>query len=209
VVRCKLGLSRKRKLPVFYILGQTFLPHEALRFIFLSKWLKILYEDDESIKVEIFGNKLTLLPNYAITLISEWRIWERCYLPDFTLSGKTVLDIGAGCGETALFYILHGAEKVIAIEPEAKAVKCLEENVLENKWTVEIIPEPFNLKHLKFNHDFMKMDAEGCEKELLHLSKFKPCIVEVHNTKLKKKFEERGFRKIYSFKNGIYLMKYA
>ena len=125
MIKLRLGLSRKRKLPVFYILGQTFLLHKALHFILLSRWLKILHEDNENIIVEIYGHRLKLLPNYAITLILEWRVWEKCYLPDFPLKEKTVLDVGAGCGETVLFYILHGAKKVIAIEPEAKAVECL------------------------------------------------------------------------------------
>ena len=39
---------------------------------------------------------------------------------NFLVRGKTVLDVGAGCGETAFFYRLYGAKKVVAIEADRK-----------------------------------------------------------------------------------------
>lgn len=52
-------------------------------------------------------------------LRAELRAWHRSYLPPTSLVGKTVLDIGAGNGETAQFFLNHGAEHVISIEPYA------------------------------------------------------------------------------------------
>ena len=43
---------------------------------------------------------------------TELEMWHEQYLP----CGKKILDIGAGCGETALFYFKHGAEKVVCVE---------------------------------------------------------------------------------------------
>lgn len=59
--------------------------------------------------------------------IIEKPTWERNYLP-ISVKGKIVLDVGAGEGETAKFFLDHGAEKVICIEPDPKAFKLLELN---------------------------------------------------------------------------------
>jgi tRNA G37 N-methylase Trm5 len=72
---------------------------------------------------------------------------------------------------------LHGAKKVIAIEPNVKAVKYLKENAKKNNWNVKIISEKFSLKHLNLDYDFMKMDGEGCEKLLLKLPKLKSQVL--------------------------------
>jgi ubiquinone/menaquinone biosynthesis C-methylase UbiE len=53
--------------------------------------------------LEVKGEKLKMPSHYATLMLKEWDIWEKCYLPPFTLKGKTVLDVGVGYGETALF----------------------------------------------------------------------------------------------------------
>jgi len=45
------------------------------------------------------------------------------------LRGRDVIDVGANVGDTALYFVLNGARKVIAIEPLPKVAKCAEENV--------------------------------------------------------------------------------
>lgn len=52
----------------------------------------------------------------ANLMLKEWDVWKKHYITPFPLKGKTVLDIGAGSSETALL-CLHGASKVIAMEP--------------------------------------------------------------------------------------------
>jgi len=45
------------------------------------------------------------------------------------LRGRDVIDIGANTGDTALYFILNGARKVIAVEPLPNVARCAEENV--------------------------------------------------------------------------------
>ena len=104
-----------------------------------------------------------------------------------------MLDVGAGCGETALFYFCHGAGKVIAVEPNPSLTPVLHRNMVRNKWDMEIISGPFQSTMLGRNFDFMKMDGEGCEAQLLNITSLPPCAVEVHSRRildsLKTRFE--------------------
>jgi FkbM family methyltransferase len=45
------------------------------------------------------------------------------------LKGREVVDVGANTGDTALYFVLNGARKVIAVEPLPNVAKCAEENV--------------------------------------------------------------------------------
>jgi FkbM family methyltransferase len=45
------------------------------------------------------------------------------------LRGRDVIDVGANIGDTALYFVLNGARKVIAVEPLPNVAKCAEENV--------------------------------------------------------------------------------
>jgi len=45
------------------------------------------------------------------------------------LKGREVVDVGANTGDTALYFILHGARKVIAVEPLPNVARCADENV--------------------------------------------------------------------------------
>jgi FkbM family methyltransferase len=208
MLKVKLGLSRRKKLPALYILGRVYLPHKALRLLWNFRWLNEIEHNKEYTILEAKGNTLKFPNQYASWIIDEWKEWEKYYIPHFSLQGKTVLDVGAGCGETALLFFLHGAHKVIAVEPDLKAVECLKENVERNSWNVEIIVEPFSLEHLKLNYDFMKMDGESCEELLLSLSRVeKPCVVEVHSNKLLHEFERRGWVKIHSMTKDVHLVE--
>lgn len=123
-------------------------------------------------------------------LIHEWEDWEKNYLP-IDVKGKIVLDVGAGEGETALFYLYHGAKKVICIEAN---IKCLE-NLLHNSEFFNIVPSiaKFDIDMLYYNFDFMKMDIEGYEEILLNVDLKKPSIIEVHGLQLRDKFINKGY----------------
>jgi len=45
------------------------------------------------------------------------------------LRGKDVIDVGANVSDTALYFVLNGARKVIAVEPLPNVARCAEENV--------------------------------------------------------------------------------
>jgi len=40
------------------------------------------------------------------------------------LRGREVVDVGASVGDTALYFVLNGARKVIAVEPLPNVAKC-------------------------------------------------------------------------------------
>jgi SAM-dependent methyltransferase len=127
------------------------------------------FQEGEEVHFVLGGHRMRLTPTDFGGMLDEWRIWNECYLPSFPLAGKTVLDVGAGPGETALFYLLHGASKVICVEPHGGPRAYLANNAAANGWNVDILDEPFTadmLSQLRF--DFIKMDSEGGEVELLN-----------------------------------------
>ena len=120
--------------------------------------------------------------------------WARYYLP-IDVTGLTVLDIGAGEGETAKFFLDHGAAKVICIEPDPGAVKVLEENALNHPGKIEVHAKFFELSDLSIKHGFMKMDIEGYEESLLGLGELPaPSVVEIHGLQLRDRFRKQNYR---------------
>jgi SAM-dependent methyltransferase len=207
MLKFRIGLSKgRRRLPLIYISSYGFGPYRIYKILKILWKFRNFKEVENNEEYTIFqGKNITLKILNSYPFPGEWDIWEKYYIPPFSLKGKTVLDVGAGCGETVFLFFLHGAKKVIAIEPNVKAVKYLKENAKKNNWNVKIISEKFSLKHLNLDYDFMKMDGEGCEKLLLKLPKIeKPSVIDVHGKKLFKKFIERGWIKLYS-KNNTYL----
>jgi hypothetical protein len=160
------------------------------------KWSKILsvlkYINLDSNEFSIDGFKY--LPYYGILYLNERDDWINQYLPDDGVSDKVVLDIGAGCGESAKFFLDNGAKKVICIESNIEAYRYLLKN---SKIDNRIIPmnKYFDVSDLYMEHDFMKMDIEGAEISLLrHLDLYdKSCVVEAHNSYIVNKFINAGF----------------
>lgn len=54
------------------------------------------------------------------------------FLNNFNIKNKTVIDIGASLGDTAIYFALHGAKKVYAFEPLPSVYKLAEENIRLN-----------------------------------------------------------------------------
>jgi tRNA G37 N-methylase Trm5 len=104
--------------------------------------------------------ELSLTEKHRATVESELDMWHRDYLP----VGPTVLDVGAGCGETALFYLKHGAKRVVCIEGDEKALELLERNFGHDS-RVTIVPVMI---------DSIKVDIEGHEENLVVESHFPP-----------------------------------
>jgi len=98
-------------------------------------------------------DRLELDNDHRVTLEGELELWHRAYLP----VGKTVLDLGAGCGETAQFYLNHGAEKVISIESDSNCYDMLRSNFANDHRVIPI------LAHI----DSIKCDIEGGERDLV------------------------------------------
>jgi len=69
-------------------------------------------------------NTLVLSSGCRDTLRNELGVWHEMYLP---VKG-TVVDVGAGCGESALFFLNHGAEKVVCVEGNPECLANLVKN---------------------------------------------------------------------------------
>jgi hypothetical protein len=145
---------------------------------------------------------------YRLNMIyHETADWIQNYAP-INVNGLTVLDIGAGEGETAKFYIEHGAKKVICIEPCRNAFRILKDNATRHR---EITPinKPFSLSDLLISHDFLKIDIEGYEELLLNIKLEHPAIIELHGLQLRDKFQQKGYRIIDRSENGYGCLSYA
>ena len=99
---------------------------------------------------------------HRYVLERELSMWHLYYLPNKSLVGKTVLDLGAGCGETAHFYLNHGASRVICVEPDKKLLERLRRNFGDDPRVV-IVPEFV---------DHIKMDIEGAEEGMIFEAHF-------------------------------------
>ena len=138
--------------------------------------------------------------------LREWIDWGSHYRPPFPLENKTVMDIGAGCGETILFFATKGCCDFIAIEPNATCAELIKQNAELNRLKVEIINDVFKPEHLELNYDFIKCDCEGGEEILLG-KKIKPVALEVHGTNLIDKFIKEGYITTHVFKTGVRIMR--
>jgi hypothetical protein len=56
---------------------------------------------------------------------------------------------------------------------------------------MKVVEGPFDLSMLQWNFDFMKMDGEGCETQLLSANSIPPCAIEVHDKVVVEGLKER------------------
>lgn len=144
------------------------------------------------------------LPKYALIYFEEHNRWRKQYLPPYGIMDKVVLDIGAGCGESAKFFLDYGASKVICIECNDLAYSYLEKN---SKVDSRIIPihKSFEGNDLsKYEHDFTKIDIDGYETPYLYeiINHFKPCVIEAHNHYIIDTLKNNGF-KVHTYTGTI------
>ena len=125
-------------------------------------------------------------------IIGEMHIWIQSYLA-LDLTGLTVLDVGAGEGETAKFFLDHGATKVICIEPRPQTYRYLARNAARHP-TFLALNKRFNISDLNLPYDFLKCDLEGCEEGLLDADLIVPAVVDVHSSQIRDKFKRFGWR---------------
>lgn len=135
-----------------------------------------------------------LSPRRLSMVEAEHQSWLRQYFP-VDVKGLTVLDVGAGEGETALFYLAHGARHVICVEASEDAWLNLKLNEHNHPSKLTAVLEPFNLKMLdEYKFDFAKFDIEGYEEPLLDVDLKVPVVAEIHGNQLREKFREKGWR---------------
>lgn len=174
-----MGLSSRRRVPALFLdNSQVAFPLWSWRFL------------------RRFEKSNLLLSPYAQNVLSELRL--NFYKPPFSLQGKTVLDLGACCGESAWYFIeVLGAQKVFCVECDCENIFLLNYNRRVSNLPFEVFAEAFKLRHLGLPFDFLKCDIEGGEKLLVeYIEQYgfcKPCVVEVHSEMLKERFLAVGF----------------
>jgi hypothetical protein len=178
----RFGISRRRRLPVLKLLDHSISPLSGLGVILqFWKWSLRAVPGSDLVQVSTPLDRLVMSRDRAGMMLYEWGTWTRFYAPQgFDFAGKTVLDVGAGEGETVELYRLLGAKKFLCVEPDQRRAARLRDNSAKNGWDAEVFEEPFSLKFLERKFDFMKMDCEGCESALLGTGVTFPCIVETH-----------------------------
>lgn len=180
-----ITMARSISLNIKTVALKALMAHPQLLRFNKHGW-RISTPNKACITLRDYKSELTLEPFYAILLLREEPDWAKYYLPVTPLGGKTVMDVGAGCGETAWFFFSHGASKVIGVEPNADCVKLFEVNQKKNGWNAQILAEEFQARHLSIPHDFLKVDCEGGESALLDakISNLGPCRLELHGSHL-------------------------
>jgi len=86
----------------------------------------------ERVGLEVNGVSVAFNPNcVSASLPTGVFIRGEYEIPEVLsgLKGREAVDVGANIGDSALYFILHGARKVIAVEPLPNVAKCAEENV--------------------------------------------------------------------------------
>jgi FkbM family methyltransferase len=81
-------------------------------------------------KIKLYGLTQNL---DAILVFSEEGTYDN--LP---MDGRTIIDIGACTADTSIFFVLHGAKRVIAIEPYPKNFEMARKNVETNNFQDKI-----------------------------------------------------------------------
>ena len=140
--------------------------------------------------ITVDGVQIMLAGIHASTIVHEYfREWKKYYVPQEGLQGKTILDIGAGCGECFPLWFASGAKSIIAIESgdwNPKSYDCLTYNAAHFPIPITVLHRKFSLADLELQYDYMKMDIEGGEGILLELPdtfRLKPCVIEAHYSK--------------------------
>lgn len=178
--------GRSRLHPFLYDIP---IPYRALRDV-------IKYRRGQEIKID--GWRFTL--DYGIVYLKERSTWFQ-YLPPGGVKDQVVLDVGAGCGETAKYFLEAGASKVIAVENNQEALTYLRLNA-EAFNKIQVVPEAYQpFKHMSALTGLVKLDIEGYEINLLTWLEAYPkanlnIVLEVHSVWMRDRFLELGFTQI-------------
>jgi len=135
---------------------------------------------------------------YGLLYIAEHAQWNTDYTPPGGLVGKRVLDVGAGCGETAMWFLDQGARQVLCVENGSEARRYLERNARLNKGVSVLVGGFSPGEHLWYHVDLVKMDIEGYEVLFADWLETHPdynvdVILEAHSVYVKDRFLKLGF----------------
>lgn len=141
---------------------------------------------------------LALYFHYLDVIATELRQWLKMYAPP--RPQEIIIDVGAGCAETAwLYYHYFHPKQVISIEPDKDRFALLKANSNFNKWPNHVLindvlkPEHFETDYLGLGKcTFAKIDIEGAEINFLDYP-LPPFVMETHyqtQEPFRKKYKE-------------------
>jgi hypothetical protein len=189
-----------------YSLRHSFLVYLKMRFFIFCKSIERkaiswFYQNLEEGSIEVNGWKFN--NDYGFIYLLESGSDWKYYLPPGGVAGKKVLDLGGGCGETAKFFLDHGAAKVVVVESNPACWPYLDYNAERHEELV-VFKEKAKLIHLGLGCDLVKMDVEGYELTFLpYLDDVNVDIVlEAHSNYIVDQFLLHGFSVFNSFKRN-------
>lgn len=197
-ISVKFGLSSKKHLPVIWVAGMTNFYPFRLDLFLRYRGYTLTKIDHNHFVIGKNGFEFILTAHYASIIITELLNWKRDYMFPSSLKNKTILDIGAGCGESIFYFALNGCRNFIAVEPDPECADLIKKNAEHNSLNIKVYNDYFNKSHLDETFDFIKCDCEGGESILLEHQTAKPISLEVHGPDLIKKFHEKGFKDVTS-----------
>jgi hypothetical protein len=129
--------------------------------------------------------------------------------------GKIVLDIGADIGSSALFFLMNGADYVYLLE-EDQQYKTTYETIKQQHPILKNSIMLDRLADMPPSIDVLKMDCEGCERQLLTeelLNKANEFVVGLHKPQLddyqfeqkRRLLEKRGGKYFGNVNNGEFV----
>lgn len=146
--------------------------------------------------------KFSQNPGFIFNTIHQVFVENQYDVSEKSVMGKTVVDVGSQIGDVSIFAACYGARKVYAFEPIERNFRVLQENIRLNGLEGVIIPfrkavgskdgktsmEGENIDIIKLDtflkgekFDFLKMDVEGYEEDVLlgakeTIKRFKPVL---------------------------------
>mgnify|MGYP001770647201 CR=1 FL=1 len=144
--------------------------------------LDIEHIDQDTVQFR-FDNRIITLRGWKLSYPGDsfsdyWRL---------DVKGKRVLDIGAGVGDSPIYFSLAGAREVVAVEIDRKKVELMRENLKLNRISNVIVVDkgvaPTDGENLisweklvkEYGpFDAAKIDCDGCERAIAPLIKEVP-----------------------------------
>ncbi|MFP3321117.1 MAG: FkbM family methyltransferase [Acidilobus sp.] len=116
-----------------WLLAGLSLARQACEARRLGKRISLIVSS-ERVSLEVNGALVAFRPFCISATLYDTFLEGEYEVPEALsgLRGRDVIDVGAGIGDSALYFILHGARKVIAVEPLPNVAKCAEENLRLN-----------------------------------------------------------------------------